>query len=193
MSYINRVIAAGLLLAAPLGAQSSRTASGPTFGIAVGVSRVRLEALPALPAVRGTDLSVGWHVGWQTSGRLAFLLAATSSPYRYPGGGRVRKRAFESITPTLEYRATDQLRLQAGAGLQLDTPVFWDVRSAPGERRFSRGLGLVLGASVTPGHTSPWQPELRARWNRGFADTPEGRLRGDARALLVGVRRGPSD
>jgi hypothetical protein len=190
MSYIKPILQLLLVGAAPLYAQSVPRASGPTFGLAVGISRLRLDALPTLPAVRGTDLSIGWQVGWQTRGRLAVLVAATSSPYRYPGSGRSRKRAFETITPTLEYRASDQLRLQAGAGLQLDAPVFWDIRSA-GERRFSRGLGLVLGASITPGHARAWQPEVRARWNRGFADVPEGRLEGQATALLVGFRHDP--
>jgi hypothetical protein len=191
MSYIRFVSLILVAAAAPLRAQTTRPPAGPTFGVAVGVSRLRLTDLPSLPGVRGTDVSIGWHAGWQTAGRFAVLLAATSSPYRYAGGGRSRKRAFESITPTVEYRASDQLRLQAGAGLQLDAPVFWDVRNAPGERRFSRGLGVVLGASVTPGRSSSWQPELRARWNRGFADLPEGRVQGQATALLLGVRRDP--
>ncbi len=191
MSYILSVFLILLTVAGPLHAQPDQPSAGPTFGIAVGVSRLRLADLPSLPGVRGTDVSIGWHAGWQTAGRFAVLLAATSSPYRFPGSGRSRKRAFETITPTLEYRASDQLRLQAGAGLQLDAPVFWDVRNAPGERRFSRGLGVVLGASVTPGPSLSWQPELRARWNRGFADLPEGRMQGQATALLLGVRRDP--
>ncbi|MCU0634976.1 MAG: hypothetical protein MUE41_08890 [Gemmatimonadaceae bacterium] len=203
MSYI-RSRSAGAAVAlvilgavSPAGARAQTPAapatrpSGFTLGLAAGVSFVSLRALPTLPAVRRTDLSIGWHAGWQSSGRLAVLLAATSSVYRYPGGGRRRKRGFETITPTIEYEVRDGVRLQAGAGMQLDAPVFWDVRSAPDERRFSRGLGVVVGASITPNRASRFAPELRARWNAGFADVPEGRRRGDAVGLLLGVRRDP--
>ena len=164
---------------------------GPTFGVGIGLSRISLRALPTLPAVHGTDVAIGWHAGWQTGSRVALLLAGTSSVYRYPGGGRARKRGFETHTPTIEYRVADGVRLQAGAGLQLDAPVFWDVHgSEPAERKFSRGLGRVLGASYAPRHGRA-VPELRARWNAGYADVPEGRVRGQASALLVGVRHDP--
>jgi hypothetical protein len=182
-----------LLSAAPLAAQSEvPSPRGLTYGISVGVSRVALDAIASGSAVRSTNLAIGWQVGWQLTDRAAVLLAATSSAYASPHGPGGRTRGFETITPTVEYRVADGLRLQAGAGLQLDAPVFWD--SAPlnaGERRFSRGLGLVLGASYAPRHRGTLAPELRTRWNTGFADIPAGRLRGSTTALLLGVRHDP--
>lgn len=139
-----------------------------------------------------TDIAIGWHIGWQANRRIALLLAGTSGLYPAPVSGRTRRRGFETLMPTLEYRAADGFRVQAGAGLQLDAPVFWDPAPlTPTSPRFSRGLGVVLGASYAPVRHGHFAPELRARWNAGYADLPQGRERGRAAAVLVGVRRDP--
>ncbi len=200
MSYILRISAfalpTGLLVATlpmQLGAQpGSRPSSGMMFGVALGVSRVSLRALPTLPAVNGTDIALGWHVGYQTSTRFAIKFAASSSVYRYPGPGRARKRGFETLMPMLEYRVDDRLRLSAGAGLQMDAPVFYDLRpSSAGERTFHHGLGAVFGLSYALRAGQRYSPDVQARYNVGYANVPQGRVVGQTGALLIGVRRDP--
>lgn len=187
----------GLLMATlplQLGAQPrSRAESGMIFGVALGVSRVSLRALPTLPAVSGTDIALGWHVGYQTPSRFAIKLAASSSVYRYPGPGRPRKRGFETLMPMLEYRVDDRLRLSAGAGLQMDAPVFYDVRGSNlGERKFHHGLGAVFGLSYALRPDQRYSPDVQARYNVGYANVPQGRVVGQAGAVLLGVRRDPT-
>lgn len=201
MSYSKSLLRA-LLVSSLLGGASPfrlagqpapRAGSGVIFGVAFGLSRVALRALPSLPAVNGTDVALGWHVGYQTSTRLAVKLAATSSVYRYQGPGRRRKRAFETLMPTLEYRVDDRLRLSAGAGVQFDAPVFYDVQASNAEeRRFHPGLGAVFGLSYALRAGQRYSPDLQARYNVGFTDVPQGRVLGQTGALLVGVRRDPT-
>lgn len=170
------------------------------FGLSMGVSRVMLNALPGVPRKSGTDLALGWRVGYRTSPHMSFVLNGASSVYRYAGPGRARKRGFESIAPTVEYEADNGLRLSAGAGLQLDAPVFYSMRpSDPEERHFWRGIGAVVGASYAltssrydaTRSAQRYTPELQGRWNVGATHTPEGRLAGQSYALLLGVRRQP--
>jgi len=191
MPRLSRPLLAAALVASPLPTLAQpATGQGPTFGLAVGVSRISLGAVGTRPAIRATDLSIGWHVGWQTSSRVALLLAGTSAIYPAPVGAGHRKRGFELLTPMIEYWVADGFRLQAGAGLQLDAPVFWDSRPLePGGPRFSHGLGLIAGASYALRQRGPIAPEVRVRWNAGYVDLPAGREHGQHAAVLLGVRR----
>jgi hypothetical protein len=201
MSYTRKIIQSTLVISllqasSPvqlIGQPAPRATSGVIYGVALGLSHVSLRALPSLPAVRGTDVALGWHVGYQTSSRLAVKLAATTSVYRYPGPGRSRKRGFETLMPTLEYRVDDHVRVSAGAGVQFDAPVFYDIKASnASERRFYPGLGAVFGLSYTPHAGRRYSPDLQARYNVGYTDVPQGRLVGQTGALLVGMRRDPT-
>jgi len=187
-------LAVGAQAPARLTAQtgSTRSPTGFTFGVGVGLGRVTLRALPTRPAVSGLDLALGWHLGYQTTPRLAVQLTGSASVYQYAGSGRRRKRSFESLMPTIEYRVADRVRLSAGGGLQLDAPAFYDVRpSNAGETHFSRGLGAMFGLSYAVGGTGRLEKEVSARFGAGFANTPDGREVGSSTAVLIGVRRSP--
>lgn len=175
------------------GAAAPRS-NGFTAGIAVGVSRVSLGGLVGLPAVRTTDVALSWKVGYRTSERTAVMLSGASSPYRYTGPGRPRRRAFEGIFPTLEFSASDAMWVSGGVGLNLDAPVFYDVRGGDREeRRFWRGLGTLLSVGYAPFSATPQSfashVYVEGRWQRGSNNVPQGRQRGQTAAILLGVRR----
>lgn len=171
---------------------SGRPGTGFTVGLALGISRTSLSGVGTKPPVQSVDLGLGWHMGYQATSRWAMLLMGSASVYPYSGTGRDRKRSFESLVPALEYRVDDRLRLSAGVGLQLDAPVFYDVR--PGgadEKRFSRGVGVVVGMSYALRSGRAFSPDLRARFATGNAHVPGGRETGRSASLLLGVRRDP--
>ncbi|MCC6771215.1 MAG: hypothetical protein IT360_08375 [Gemmatimonadaceae bacterium] len=190
-----------LLSASTLHAQAERAATtGIVFGISLGVSRVTLSELPNVSRTTGTDVSLGWQVGYRMSSKLSLVLNGASSVYRYAGPGRARKRGFESVVPMIEYQVDHGLRLSAGAGLQLDAPVFYSMRvSDPAERRYWRVVGAVVGVSYAlpsllngaSRSAQRYTPEVQGRWNVGRTNTPEGRLAGQSYAFLLGVRRQP--
>lgn len=194
LAALSAAVATALPAQAPAGSPAPSPATGFTAGVALGISRVNLRSLAGLPAASGTDIALSWSVGYRTSQRTAVVLKGASSPYRYTGPGRRRRRAFEGIFPSFEYRVTDDAWVSAGAGLNLDAPVFYDVRGRdPNERRFSRGLGTLLSVGYGPFRSSSRSLAssvfVEGRWQFGFNDVPDGRQYGQTAALLVGLRR----
>ncbi|MBC7842038.1 MAG: hypothetical protein H7099_06990 [Gemmatimonadaceae bacterium] len=168
-------------------AQASAKDRGVTFGLAIGAASVSLE-----PPTRttGTDIAIGWRVGYRMSPRAAVVLNGISSVYAWSGGGRPRKRGFEGLMPSVQYWLAPRLWVSAGAGLNLDAPAFYDIRSGnAGERDFHAGLGavgIIGGELMRRGGTAI---ELQTRLHSGYMNLPDGRRRGTTASLLIGLSR----
>ncbi|MCU0647761.1 MAG: hypothetical protein MUF00_07180 [Gemmatimonadaceae bacterium] len=192
-TFAQHGVIVGLMLlctVSPAGAQRrALEATGPTFGFALGFSRAVLRTSPT-STWTGVDVAFAWRAGYQVSDRVSLLLVGSGATYRHTGPGRARRRGFETLMPMVEYRVDDRLRLSAGGGLQLDAPVFFDVRpSQPDETRYSVGLGGALAASYAVVTGDAVDLDLHTRWNIGRVAVPHGTLRGNALSMLLGVRR----
>jgi hypothetical protein len=185
-------VALFFLASAPaLPAQAPRPqSSGFTFGLSAGLGHTALNALPQLAETRGRDVAIGWRVGYRFSPKIALVVNGASDVYTYRGTGRTRKRGFEGVFPSVQVWFRPRLWAAAGAGLNLDAPAFYDIRSSnPGERDFHRGIGAIGIVGYELGRAGIVGIDAQARVHAGFNDFAEGRQRGRSISLLLGISR----
>lgn len=186
-----RTVAACLLAAsaaAPALAQADTIAF--TYGLAIGAGQVARSTLGTVPVSARTDFAIGWRVGYRFRPRMAVTVAAGGTVYAWQGEGRHRKRSVEGLFPSLQVWLRPRLWVSAGPGVQLDAPVFYDVRGGnASERAFHYGLGALGSIGYALTRTKLGALEVQARVQHGYAELPQGRQHATTFAVLFGLGR----
>ena len=193
---MSRALAVLMLMAhiAPtLNAQATKSAEARgrlRFGLATGVAGVSLGSLPGVAKTTGSNVALAWRVGYALSPRTAIMFNGASSVYTYTASGRVRKRGFEALYPSVQYSVKPRFWVSGGAGINLDAPTFYDIRpSNVGERSFYRGFGALVSAGYEFRDFRAFAIEMQGRAHMGFNDIAQGRQRGRSLSVLFGVSR----
>jgi len=124
-------------------------------------------------------------IGMMLNDRTALMLFLPGSVYSYSRIGRKRDRGFEGIVPTVQYWPTNRLWINAGIGLGMDAPAFYDIKDES-ERKFYFGGAALMscGYEVWQGKRSAIDVQLRL--HGGNSKQPEGRVTGISGELLCG-------
>jgi hypothetical protein len=153
------------------------------FAAAVGASLVKTS----LPDQNEVSFSLpNFKIGYMISDRGALALYLPGSIYTSRGTGRTRDRGVEGIMPSYQYWLNSRLWFLGGAGFDLDAPAFWDVKNSS-EGHYYFGPGAVTAAGYEILRKGKFVLDLQARIHLGYAYIPEGRKKGIAADLLLGV------
>ena len=119
------------------------------------------------------------------SKRTALVLCLPGSIYTYKGIGRQRDRGFEGIIPSVQYWVKDRWWVLGGAGLTLDAPAFYDIKTED-ETKFYFGASMLVGTGYEVWRTGKFAMDIQARLHYGKASVIEGTREGLAFNVLVG-------
>jgi hypothetical protein len=172
------------LLPALVAAEEPR--HGLFFGAAAGPAVIQMHGPSSDAGWSGSASFPNFKLGWMLSDRLGVALYLPGTIYRYEGTGRPRDRGFEAAMASVQAWASTRWWVLAGAGLGLDAPAFYDVKS-PDEGKYYPGLGAALGTGYEVWRRRSFALDLQARVHVGRNALPEGIARGRALDLLVGV------
>ena len=101
---------------------------------------------------------------------------------------RHQSRGFEGIVPVFQYWTVKNLWLMAGAGLGLDAPAFYDIKS-DAERKFYFGTTSLVGAGYEFWHKGKFSLDIQSRVRLGSVNKPDGECFGFTADLLLGISR----
>ena len=165
---------------------------GLMLGGAIGMSALRIAGPGVTEGTYGAASLPNFKIGAMVSERLAVAVLLPGSIYRYEGqpgaDGRRRARGFEGIIPSVQYWTGERSWLLAGAGLTLDAPAFYDIKSDE-ERTFHTGPSLVLGAGHEMWRSGTLTVDAQSRIHIGRAAMPGADRTGSAFTILVGINR----
>jgi len=158
---------------------------GFLFGTSLGVSFVQLnfKSQPIHREVSGSFPN--FKIGTMVSNRLAVLVYLPGSIYKYKLAGRERDRGFEAILPSIQYWVNNKWWVLAGAGIGLDAPAFYDIKTEE-ERKFYLGKSFSIGAGYDVYQNRKFAIDIQGRAHFGDAKFPEGNRSGMAFNVLVG-------
>ncbi|TNE74699.1 hypothetical protein EP331_01020 [bacterium] len=156
------------------------------FSISMGTGYSNLKS--PHQSVSEFDLAYNWQLGYFLTQQSALVLNGSSSIYAYKGPDRNRKRGFEGLFASYQYWIKPALWISAGAGLNLDTPVFYDVKpSGTNESAYYPGFGSLFSAGYDFNQLDNFRFNIQLRAQNGFSNLPAGRLSGYSVSLLVGI------
>jgi hypothetical protein len=164
--------------------------SGWLLGLSVGGSIQELErdgvSLGRRGGVSLPNLKVGRMVSENTA--LLVLLPGTLYPHDGDTGSpRKRDRGFEGIVPSVQQWVGDRVWLLVGAGVGLDAPVFYDIKTEA-ERKYYFGRAAVGGFGVEVLQSRRRTLDLQTRAHLGAVTVADGvRQRGYAVSVLIGM------
>jgi hypothetical protein len=159
---------------------------GLFFGAAAGVASVWTSVEGAPASWQVTPSFPNLKLGYMLTDRVGLALYLPGSLYRYEGTGRARERGFEGVMLSVQAWPVERWWLLAGAGLTLDAPVFYDVKS-PDEGHYQAGPGAVVATGYELWRRGSFAFDLQARVHAGRVDVPEGTRRSVAADMLAGV------
>jgi len=160
---------------------------GFVFGGAAGVSYIQVSAPVGLPDEKQTGMCFpNLKVGYMLTPRLALLMYLPRTSYVYKGDGRERGRGFESFIPSVQYWTNDRFWLIAGAGLDMDAPVFYDMKEKS-ERKFYFGPAAVAGAGYEFFRKGRIALDVQGQIHYGQAYAPDHKVNSAAYSILVGL------
>lgn len=167
-------------------AQPTFERKGLILGASLGVSSIEMqfgnEAAQSETGLSLPNIKIGAMLGERT----AILLYLPGNIYRYDKRGRSRDRGLEGIIPSLQYCPGKAWWVQAGAGLMMDAPAFYDIREEE-EAKFYFGGAGYLSTGYELWRKGNMALDLQARVYTGKAKGPEGDIKGRAISLLLGI------
>lgn len=158
---------------------------GLVLGAAVGVSYSRMNFFPDQSQHQVSASLPNFKIGAMISKRAALLLYLPGNIYPLKIEERNRDRGFEAIMPALQYWVNDRWWALAGAGLGLDSPVFYDIKNTE-ETKFYFGKAVAAGVGYELIQKGRFAMDVQGRIHYGTANRPEGNMNGLAFDLLIG-------
>ncbi len=161
------------------------TRSGFCFSLSAGISTVHLQYPTREISNQITGSFPNMKIGMMLNDKTALMLSLPGSVYSYSRSGRQRDRGFEGIVPTVQYWPTSRLWINAGLGLGMDAPAFYDIKDES-ERKFYFGGAALLscGYEVWQGKRTAF--DLQLRLHAGNSKQSEGIVTGISGELLFG-------
>lgn len=167
---------------------------GLLLGGAIGLSALRIAGPGVTEGTYAAASLPNLKIGAMVSERLAVAVLLPGSIYRYQGqggsgvDGRRRDRGFETVVPSVQYWISDRSWILGGAGMTLDAPAFYDIKSAD-ERTFHTGPSLVVAAGQEIWRSGTLAIDVQGRIHICRASMPSGDRTGSAFTILLGINR----
>ena len=157
---------------------------GLVFGVGVGGGVISVsqstQEVPFDEAQGGFSLP-NLKIGWMVNERLAVLATFPGKIYEYQG----KDRSFEGFLPSLQYWAKDRWWINAGVGLAMDFPAFYEVDDFKDEDwNFGCAVSASTGYEIVQKNNFTIDLQSKVFLGRTFLENDEYR---DAAAFSVGV------
>jgi len=167
--------------------ESTKT-KGFVIGTSIGVSH-SIQSFPN-KSQSNTDFGFDLKLGYMLKPNFALLLTTNVSGYDYSGIGRDRKRDFGILAPTVQYWFHERFWVQAGIGLGLDAPVFFDIKDPDNnkeETQYHTGFGILGAIGYEFYQTKKFALDLKARMTYRNVNITEGKTTGVSPSILIGI------
>lgn len=161
---------------------------GFVFGASIGLSH-SVQSFPN-KSQTNTDFGFDFKLGYTIKPNISLLLTSNVSGYEYSGIGRTRKRDFGVLAPAVQYWFRERFWAQAGVGLGIDAPVFFDIEDPDNnkeETEYYHGLGIVGAVGYEFYQGKKIVIDLKARMTYRNVNISEGRTTGVSPSILIGV------
>ena len=160
---------------------------GIVFGSSIGIANC-IQYFPT-KSQNSTDFGFDLKFGYMITPNFALLLTSNVSAYNYSGIGRDRKRDFGIVAPTIQYWFWNKLWIQAGAGLGVDAPVFFDIKNPETDKHetaYYSGWGINSAIGYEFYKAKKYVIDLKIRLGYRNVNIVEGKTTGFSTAILLG-------